>query len=310
MKRALLGLVGAVLIGLAIVAIPPWSDPVGSLLRAAPGDASRRPGEPRDGRRVQHVALADTGLGPVGFTLSLPDPLPAGRLPLIVVLGGAGTGEHNIRAIDRAGDNVVVGYDWPFPAVLPKGFAAVARIPSLRRQALAVPGQVGAMLRWLDAQPWADGGRISLVGFSLGAIAVPAAERVAGLDGTAIGWTVLAYGGAGLDRLVEGDQRLRPAWARPMLGAAVERLLRPIEPALHLPHLAGPLLILAADQDTIIDPAAAARLEALAPEPKTLLRTEGGHIGTGADRQALLDKAMALTRDWLQAQGATNPPAP
>jgi hypothetical protein len=311
MKRAWLGLVGAIFaIGLGFALTAPSSDPIGSLPRAAPGDATELSGISRDGRRLEHVTLADTGLGPIGFTLSLPDPLPAVPLPLVVVLGGAGTGEHNIQAIDHPGQNAVVGYDWPFPAALPKGIAAVAAIPSLRRQALGVPGQVSALLQWLRAQPWADGGRISLLGFSLGAVAVPAAGRVARLDGTAIGWTVLAYGGAGLDRLVEGDQRVRPAWARPLLGAAVERLLQPVEPALHLPHLAGRLLILEAAGDTIIDPHATARLEALAPQPKTILRTEGGHIGTGADRQALLDKAVAITRDWLQAQGAINPAAP
>ena len=36
--------------------------------------------------------------------ISLPDPLPEGRLPLVVVLGGIGTGEHDIRFDASAGD--------------------------------------------------------------------------------------------------------------------------------------------------------------------------------------------------------------
>src|SRR5690349_4488304 len=57
------------------------------------------------GRVFEHVTLSDTRLGAIGFTVSLPDPLPDRKLPLIVVLGGLGTGEHNIRAIHDAGDN-------------------------------------------------------------------------------------------------------------------------------------------------------------------------------------------------------------
>jgi hypothetical protein len=177
------------------------------------------------GRAVQHVILADATLGSIGFTLSLPEPLPARRLPVVVVLGGLGTGEHNIRFVHDVGENAVLGYDWPLPASFPKG-ANPLRLWALREQALAIPGEVAAMLRWVAAQPWSDGARISIVGFSLGAIAAPAIERVAAAEGVSVGWTVLAFGGAPLDALVEGDERIRPAWARPLLGLCCGRSIR------------------------------------------------------------------------------------
>lgn len=262
--------------------------------------------EVRAGRLFQHVTLQDARLGSIGFTVSLPDPLPGGKLPLVVVLGGLGTGASNIRFIDAAGENAIIGYDWPLPTPFPKGVQALLDIPGLRAQALSVPGQIGAMLSWLSIQPWSDPQRISILGFSLGAVAAPAAERAATREGTEIRWTVLAYGGVGLDRLIRGNQRIKPAWIRPLLGAGVARLLRPLEPAEHLPYLSGHFLILAANRDTIIDPEASAGLEQLTPQPKTIVETGGDHIGTGRDRQALLEEAMVATRHWLISESAVN----
>jgi hypothetical protein len=266
--------------------------------------------EARAGRFFQHVTLSDERLGLIGFTVSLPDPVPITRLPLVVVLGGLHTGETNLHHVDPGGDNALIGYDWPLPTPFPKGLGALTQIPSLRRQALSVPGQVGAMLRWLTTQPWSDSQRISVVGFSLGAIATPAVNRVAQREGVAIGWTVLAYGGVGLAALVEGDRRIRPPWIRPLLGAGATLLLRPLEPAEHLPHLAGHFLIIGATRDTIVERRTSARLEELTPEPKTVIYTAGDHIGTGRDRQVLLEEAIAATRQWLVAEGAVNPVEP
>ena len=117
---------------------------------------------------------------------------------------------------------------------------------------------------------------------------------------------MLGYGGVGLDALVEGDQRIRPSWIRPFLGAAAALLLGPLEPADHLPHLTGHFLVLGATSDTIVASRASASLEALTPEPKTIVHTIGDHIGTGSDRRAQLQQAMATTRRWLIAEGAVD----
>jgi hypothetical protein len=73
------------------------------------------------GRTVEHVVVSDPVLGSIGFALSLPDPLPARKLPLVVILGGLGTGEHNLSAIESPGPNAVAAYDWPLPTALPRG---------------------------------------------------------------------------------------------------------------------------------------------------------------------------------------------
>jgi dienelactone hydrolase len=169
-------------------------------------------------------------------------------------------------------------------------------LPALRHKALSVPGQVSAMLDWLVRQPWSDPQRVSLLGFSLGAIALPAVEHMAQHDGLAIRWTMLAYGGAGLAALVKGDRRIEPGWERPLLGQGAAFLLWPLEPARHLPGLHGQFLILGASSDEVVDRRSSAQLEALAPEPKTIIHTAGEHIGTGPDRSAMLAEAVAITR--------------
>jgi dienelactone hydrolase len=299
---------GVVVLALGLTALWCWhtDELLAVLPRSEAAVLSDERDEVRTGRLFRHVTLVDERLGPINFTVSLPDPLPGSRLPLVVVLGGAGTGENSIRFVDAAGDNAIVGYDWPLPATFPKGIRALEELPSMRRHALSVPGQIAAMLRWLISQPWSDVQRVSVLGFSLGALAAPAAERVSEEEGINIRWTVLAYGGAGFDSLIAADQRIRPAWLRPILGFGAELLLRPLEPAAHLPHLNGHFLVLGAAHDTIVQSQASAKLEALTPQPKTIIHTEGDHIGTGSDRRELFANAMAATRLWLISEGAVN----
>jgi hypothetical protein len=129
---------------------------------------------------------------------------------------------------------------------------------------------------------------------------------VARLDGADIGWVVLAYSGVGLKALIEGDKRIRPPWIRPLLGVGLALALRPVEPAAYLPRLRGHFLILDAALDTVIAPGARARLEEPTPSPKTIIHMASGHVGarTEKDKQALLAEAMALTRHWLETDGA------
>ena len=49
----------------------------------------------------KHVVLLDPVLGSIGFMLSLPDPLPARKLPLVVVLGGLGTMAVSYETVRR-----------------------------------------------------------------------------------------------------------------------------------------------------------------------------------------------------------------
>lgn len=305
-KRFLLLVLSALALALGgTVAWLALRDPLSALPRAVgPVEVVPGPAQRETGRLLRHYVLRAPDLGPIGLTVSLPDPLPERPLPVLVVLGGANTGRKNLRQVPTAGTYVLVGYDWPLPRKLPKGLDLVCALPGLYPQVLEVPGQVAAVVGWLAGKSWADAGRVSLLGFSLGALVAPAAQRVARSSGHDIGWTVLAYGGAGLGDMLAAHPKANLGWSRPWVGAAANLLLRPIEPAEHLPQLSGRFLVIGGSEDQLVPRPSFEKLKELTPEPKTVVVLGGGHIGTKARQQALLEEIVALTRRWLIDQGA------
>jgi hypothetical protein len=258
------------------------------------------PTEQEAGREIQHVTLADPRLGKIGFAVSLPGAEPGAKLPVVFVLGALGSGQHSVGLIQSPGAAAIVGYDWP---QLPHRFGLHA-IVSMRENALAIPRRMAAISRWTLAQPWADPQRVTLIGFSLGAIAAPAAEQTMQAQGAEIRWTVLADGGAPISAIVAGDQQIQPRWLRSFAALVAESLFRPVDPALHVSHLSGHFLLISSANDTTIPRAASERLEELAPQPKEIIQLPGGHVGTSGAKLELLNAAVAATRRWLTSEGA------
>lgn len=282
-------------------------DPFAALPRSAteasPHTVER---ERANGREWRRVHLDVEGQDDVELQISLPDPMPAQPLPVVLVLGGLDTGAQSVRHLPEAGSNVVVGYDWPIPRRLPRGFVALRMLPEICRRILSVPGDVSVALRWITAQPWADDERVTLVGLSLGALAAPAVQRVAAAEGTTINWTVLGYGGAPLGVLLAHHPSVRSGWLQPLLRAGADLVLRPVEPAHHLPYLEGVFFVLGGTDDAFIPEQAARRFAALTPEPKTVHWIEGAHMGVGGDQDALLTEVIDKTVQWLREQDAVD----
>lgn len=303
------GLVGLAL-GLVAAAAVIWQlarDPLDALPRVSREARSHTLERERaDGREWRRVRLEVDGHGSVALQISLPHPLPAQPLPVVLVLGGLKTGADSVRHLPEAGSSVLVGYDWPIPRRVPRDITALRMLPDSLNRLLSVPGEISVALRWLAAQPWADRERVSLVGLSLGALAAPAVQRVAAADGLAINWTVLGYGGAPLDVLIADHPRVRAGWFRPLLRAVAALVLRPLEPAHHLPHLEGAFLVLGGTGDGFIPEPAARHFADLTPEPKTVTWIDGGHLGVGRDRDALLAEVINQTVRWLRAQDAVD----
>lgn len=290
-------------------------DPFAALPREAhPPVVLEERSEPFGARALLHVSLDGRSLGPIRFVVSLPDPLPPVRMPLVVILGSLRGGSRAIREISELvgdpGPNAFVGFDWPLPKREPDVADVVLSPLAWRRSVLVVPGQVDAILSWAEAKPWADPERTSLLGFSLGAFVAPAAQRIAQERGARVRWTVLAYAGAPIGDVIAGHPGAGPAWLRPALGAAAGLLLRPVEPSYHLPRLRGRFLVMGAATDRLIDPAAAERLRELTPSPRTDVRIEGDHMGVGAKKLEVLRRVVEEIRSWLVAEGAIEPIPP
>jgi dienelactone hydrolase len=301
------GFLGLLLLGAVTLAFWAYTrDPLASLPPPEHGlKAERRAISAQNQRHVEHITLHGNTLGDIAFTLSLPDPLPPERLPVVLVLAGLRTGEDNIRYIKDAGDNAIVGYAWPVPARL-HGASAFMQAPGLFHSIMTIPGQVASVLHWLIEQPWADAKRVSLLGYSLGALAAPSPIDIAAQDGTRVGWTIIAYGGAPLGALLAANPHLKPTWLREALGPLVDLAFHPLEPTVHLPRLSGKFLVLEGRDDSLIPETARNLLREAVPEPKTVITLEGIHMGVGPDKMGLLQKIIATSKKWLIENGAIN----
>jgi surfactin synthase thioesterase subunit len=258
-------------------------------------------------RQIEHVTLHASGLGDIGMAISLPDPLPPGKMPVLILLGGLGTAENNLHHMPGAGNNAVISYDWPLPVGAPSGFGFLFRMPFLYSDVMGIPGQIASGVEWAAKQPWADEDRISILGFSLGAMATPAAQDLIQQSHYRIHSTIIAYGGAPLSAAFAADPHIRPALMRYMLAPFLALLLHPLEPETHLQNLEGSFLILEGKNDDLISEPLRDRLRDAVPQPKTIVDFEGNHMGVGPDKDALLEKIINSSREWLVKEEAVNP---
>ena len=275
-------------------------DPIDILLPPEHGlkaDITILPSTPN--RQIEHVTLHGNKLCDIGFVVNLPADTAIKQMPVIIVLGGLVNGQKNISYITKPGNNIIISYDWPIPVPLPKGMNMVAQAPELYKHALLIPGQISSAIRWASEQPWADNQRISLLGFSLGALAAPSVQHLAEHDGIHIGWTIIAYGGAPLGELVAANHHLRTALIRNSLAGLVDFIFKPLEPTRNLPYLSGHFLVLEGLHDDIIPEAARNNLEQAVPQPKEVITFNSAHMGVGHDKIILLQQIIDVSETWL-----------
>ncbi|MBL0211553.1 MAG: prolyl oligopeptidase family serine peptidase [Holophagaceae bacterium] len=256
-------------------------------------------------RRLLEYELDGAPEGPVRLALSLPM-APEKPLPVVVILGGLDVGQESLRYVETHGPNALVALAYPRPTADLYEGKALLKLPRIRRAALAVPSQVCALASWIRDQAWADPRRVSLLGYSFGAMFVPAAARVAQVRGIPFRTLVMAYGGADLPGLLAANSDLRPAWVKSLAARVVGAVVRPLEPALHLPHLEGEILFLTGLRDERVPLPYARLMQSLKPGPKTVLDLDEGHMDPSLPD--LNRKIVASSQAWLVDRGAMDAP--
>ena len=261
-----------------------------------------------ESRTVQQFAVKDSNLGLINLAVSFPNPLPNRPLPILFILGGLETGLDSVRHVSNVGNNILIGYDWPIQSNLPEGFNILLKFPRIYKEIYHAPGQITAAIEWIAKQRWAEIERISVLGFSVGAIVAPAVQHLLERRGTInIGWTVLAYGGADIGKIVNYNPSIRPNWIKPLYGWIIQLLFNPLDPKEHLPFLSGKFLLVSGTQDEFIPKQSSSLMQKITPQPKDIIFIEGQHMGVGENQKTLLSKIIEETRIWLKTNGAINP---
>lgn len=257
-------------------------------------------------RRFVDMMLQTESGETIVCTLSLPLDLVPGseKLPVVLILGGLSSGRASLKYVHVHGRNVLVGYQYPYTQGTWYENAGPAEIPRIRRAVHAVPAQCAALVGWIKQRPWADAGRVQLLGYSFGALFTPAVLRVMQADSVTVSTATIAFGGAGLDAI--GAQNIGgPRSARKLVAWLAASALRPIEPELHLPHLRGEFLLISGTRDAMIPVACAQRLQELTPDPKTIVNLDAEHLDPRRPEQ--MQVVVQINREWLLERGAVNP---
>ena len=266
--------------------------------------------EHRDGEhRIQSdIVLTAPGEAPVRFAVSLPEDFVGGTMPVQIVVGGLRAGKENIgRLPSPVGHNAIIAFEYPErDAINDKKASTLSRILAIRKGAVITPGQLVTILRWTAKQPWADPSRVSLLGYSLGAVFVPAALETAKANGIDSGVTILAFGGADVGAIVPQALKIKSPSLHWIVSILADCVLHPVEPRYFLPLMETKTLIINAEADELIPPASARLMTELTPPPKWILTMPGDHINPRD--QAVLTHVVNVSRDWLIAQGAANEP--
>lgn len=266
--------------------------------------------EHRDGElRIQSdIVLTAPGEAPIRFAVSLPKDVAGEPMPVQVVVGGLRAGKENIQRLPSpVGRNAIIAFEYPErDAINDKKANTLSRILAIRKGAVITPGQLVAILRWTAEQPWADPSRVSLLGYSLGAVFVPAALETAKANNIDSGVTILAFGGADVGAIVPQALKIKSPSLRWIVGVLADCVLHSVEPRYFLPLMETKTLIINAEADELIPPASTRLMTELTPPPKWVITMPGDHINPRD--QAVLTHVVNVSRDWLIARGAANDP--
>lgn len=238
----------------------------------------------------------------IRFTISLPQEIPDEGLPVLIILGGLEIGRESLKYIPYHGQNILIGYQYPYSPTYWYRNSPVSQIPVIQWAVLSVPAQVASLGRWIKQQPWAKSQPISLLGYSFGAMFIPAIYHLAE-DENIFGPGILAYGGADLYRLFH--QNLELAEPFRSLGAwLLDTAIYPLEPLHHLPHMQGEFLLINGRYDDQIPEASWRLLQEKTPEPKTVRILEESHMNPKNPELTL--KVVSISAQWLIEHEAVN----
>jgi hypothetical protein len=240
--------------------------------------------ESADGGVVQQAIRLESSTGlAVDMRLVRPAVEPGETLPVIVVMGGEGTGKNAVDLVGAPQGIAYLALDYPYEGdqELDAFWESLTAIPGIQQAFLDSPPAMSLALDWAQQQDWFDAGNVELVGASLG---VPFTAVAGALD-TRFTRVWLLHGGAKNVPWVMyvGRRYVENEFLRGLLARAALLLVygNSFETLDWIPAIAPrPLVIVAAKDDDFVPPEAQQPFveAALASEHIEIVWTDGRHI--------------------------------
>lgn len=222
-------------------------------------------------------------------------------LPVIFLLGGLGSHEKTMDLLGDLPDAHIFTLDYGWHPDTPPE----AMIVDIFQRMLKTQAEILASYVWIiqNAEKY-DLSRLSSVNVSYGTFIAPFVLRAMAKLEIYPRATVFAFGGAGIKHFTtEFIGAFEEADVRERAMEIVSRILDPVDPARHLPHLRGPFLVIQAANDKMIPPASAAALvQSLPAEGKTLKVFDVPHIGY--EEPDAIEQMRRATIEFLEEHDA------
>jgi hypothetical protein len=255
-------------------------------------------------RKYHRMTLKNEKQGEIDCLISMPADKMDTELPVIIILGGLEVGQYTLKYIPDPGQNIIVTYQYPYhPEYWYEG-SAFEELPIIRSSVLRVPSQVLSLINWIATEEWADSTRITVTGYSFGALFVPAIYRLAAENQIHLDYGVIAYGGVDIYQLlVTNMTNFSEPW-RSSFSWLAALAIRGIEPASHAPYLQAEFLLINGTNDHQIPEESWRELHRLIPEPKTVIILEEGHMHPR--KTDLTQRLVKISHQWLIQKGVAN----
>jgi fermentation-respiration switch protein FrsA (DUF1100 family) len=245
------------------------------------------------------VRLASSSGLEIDMRLARPATDPGETLPVIVVMGGEGTGKDAVDLVGEPDGIAYLALDYPYRGSqeLDAFWESITAIPAIQQAFLDSPPAMSLAVDWLEQQDWFDPDNVELVGASLG---VPFTAVAGAIDERFTRVWLLHGGAKNLPWVMHAGRRhvenefLRGIVARGALLLVHGPSFEAID---WIPRIGPrPVVIVAARNDDFVPPEAQEPfLEAAESEHVDLVWTDGRHIRPTRkeELQQLLDVVLS-----------------
>jgi hypothetical protein len=215
--------------------------------------------------------------------------------PVLITMGGAGTGRKPIDHLENTGDWLILALDYPYHGdegnMSHWEFAQV--VPEARRAMMETVPASRMALDYLWRRDDVDRERVVLAGGSLGALFAPALaaadERVSAL--------AIIFGAGDLHELIRAN--LDMAWpAKPVVSWIGSVIVSPLEPLKYIGRVSPrPVFFLSGTEDEAMPVHFSRLLHEKAGEPKTIRWLPVGHVNIRDPK--FHGRVLQTVLDWL-----------